>query len=138
MLDRGTKIYAAVLAVLVVMAIVAVFYQPEEVRDLNRLLAADAQLSAYPYAFRVLRVENGVAVMSTPRSPEVPVQHKLGAIHPELQRRGSDDPEFQAAQQVLADHQTHASELVRSEPGILSVRWELDMAWLREHGIQIP
>ncbi len=138
MLGRGTKIYAAVLAALVVAVTVAVLYQPEDVRELNRLLAADAQLSAYPYTFRVLRVENGVAVMSTPRSAEVPVQRMLGALHPELKRSSSDDPEFQAAQQILADHQTHASELVRTDSRISAVRWELDAVWLREHGVQIP
>jgi len=38
------------------------------VGELNELLKADPQLAAYPYSFRVLELEEGVAVMSSPRS----------------------------------------------------------------------
>lgn len=138
MLDRGTKIYAVVLGALVLAFTAAVLYQPSKVRELNARLAEDAQLAVYPYPFRVLRIEGATAVIGSPRSAEVPVQQMIGALYPGLAGRGGDDPEFLRAQQALADHQTHARELVLSDPGIEAVRWELDADWLRAHGIQTP
>lgn len=138
MLDRGTKIYAAVLGVLVLVFTVAVLYQPPKVRELNALLAADARLAAYPYPFRVVRVEGAIAVMASPRSAEMPVQRIIGVLHPELAARGGDDPEFQRAQQLLADYQTRARDRVLSDADINEVRWELDVDWLRSHGTQVP
>lgn len=58
MLDRGTKIYAAVLVSVVLIFTAAVLYEPPKLRDMNRMLAEDALLSAYPYPFRVLRIDN--------------------------------------------------------------------------------
>lgn len=56
MFDRGTKVYAAVLAAIVLAFAAAVLYEPLQLRDLNRALAAAPQSAAYPYPFRVLRV----------------------------------------------------------------------------------
>lgn len=137
-LDRGTRIYAAVLVTLVLVVVSAVLYQPPKVRELNRRLAADAQLSAYPYAFRVLRIEGTTAVMGTPRSADMPVRRMIGALDPALAGHRDDAPEFLQAQQELAAHQTLARALVLSDPAIETVRWELDIDWLRDHGIRMP
>lgn len=137
MLDRGTRIYAVVLAVIVLAFTAAVLYEPPRLRDLNRLLAADPQLAAYPYPFRVLRVEGTTAVMGSPRSAEVPVRRVLSILEPEVAGLGDDDPAFQAAQKRLADTQNHARERVLGNAGIKTVRWELDGDWLRAQGIEI-
>jgi hypothetical protein len=136
MLDRGTKIYAGVLAIVVLAGLFAVLYQPTKVRELNRLLATDAQLAAYPYAFRVLCIEGDTAVMGSPRSAEVPVQQMIGAIDPSLAHSSGDDPKFLRAQQQLADYQSRARALALADAEIESVRWELDVDWLRAQGIQ--
>jgi hypothetical protein len=138
MLDRGTKIYAAVLSALVLALVFAAEYQPSKVRELNRQLAADAQLASYPYPFRVLRIEGKTAVMASPRSADMPVQRMIGALDPSLARRAGDDPDFLRAQQQLADRQAQARALVLADAAIESVRWELDTDWLRRHGIQVP
>lgn len=138
MLDRGTKIYAAVLGALVLVAVFAVLYESPKVSALNRMLAEDPELSGYAYPFRVLRIEGATAVMGTPRSAAVPVQRMIGAIEPGLAGRGGDDPDFQRAQQRLADLQAHARARVLADPDITAVRWELDADWLRARGIDVP
>ncbi|MCA1792064.1 MAG: hypothetical protein LC667_20095 [Thioalkalivibrio sp.] len=108
------------------------------VGELNELLKADPQLAAYPYAFRVLELEEGVAVMSSPRSAEVPVKEFLAAAFPELRRLPVTDPAMMAAQQELAERQARAADLVRDQADVSSVRWELDRGWLQNHGVQLP
>lgn len=138
MLDRGTKIYAAVLVSVVLIFTIAVLYEPPKLRDMNRTLAEDALLSAYPYPFRVLRIDNDTAVMGTPRSAEVPVRRVLTVLEPAIAGLGDDDPAFQAAQMRLAETQNHARERVLANTDIKAVRWELDADWLRVRGIQVP
>lgn len=136
--DRGTKIYALVLGLAVAALLVLFLYQPAAVRELNERLAADPILAAYPYPFRVLRIEDHTAVMSTPRSAEMPVRDMIHAIDPGLAGVASDDPAFQQAQQTLAGHQARAGELVRADASIQRIRWELDVDWLRRQGIVPP
>ncbi len=138
-LDRGTRIYAAVLLFLVVGLAVLALYEPPEVARLNARLSADPQVAAFPYPFRVLRLEEGdTAVMSTPRSTAVPVERILGILFPESAGRSGDAPEFQAAQRRLAEVQTRARDLVLADPAVKRVRWVLDRDWLMRHGIQSP
>lgn len=138
MLDRGTRIYAAVLAAVVLAFTAAVLYEPPRLRDLNRALAADAQVAAYPYPFRVRRIEGGTAVMGSPRSAELPVRRVLGVLEPAVAGLADDDPAYLAAQQRLAETQNHARERVLADPGITAVRWELDADWLRAQGVPVP
>jgi len=81
-MNRGTRIYAAVLATLVLALAIAALYQPADVRRLNSLLADDPALADYAYHFRVLSIKGRTAGMSSPRSAAVPVQRMIGAIHP--------------------------------------------------------
>ena len=59
-------------------------------------------LRDYPYQFRVLRLETGVATMTTPRSPQVPVYRMIRAIDPTVNPRNPNDPDFVAAEKALA------------------------------------
>jgi hypothetical protein len=116
-------------------------HRPDErARQLNDLLAARAspQLIAYPYEFRILRTEGGTAIMSTPRNVAVPAFKMIGALHPEIDVRNPNDPAFVAAEKALAAAQSEAMGIVAAQPGVSSVRWELDVAWLRAHAIDVP
>ena len=105
------------------------------VGDINERLEADPELSRYPYQFRVLTLDKGVARLSTPRSYKVPVIRFLGVIQPELRGKPQDDPGVVAAQEELVRHQKRAAELVQGNPEVSSIRWVLDEAWYRERGL---
>jgi len=94
-------------------------------------------LRGYPYTFRVLRLEGGVAVMATPRSPEVPVYRMIGAIYPNLAGKAPNDPDFVAVEKELAKIQSEARQIVLDQAGISGVKWELDQNWLIAHGIPL-
>jgi hypothetical protein len=105
---------------------------------LNKLLAADAELAAYPYAFRVISVENGVATMKSPRSFEVPVARFLAVIEPQLAGKDPEHPDMVAAQARLAEHQKRAQAIVEAQPEVSSVRWVLDRDWYAARGVPLP
>lgn len=99
--------------------------------------SGSARLRAYPYQFRVLRVEGEIAVMATPRSQTVPVYRMISALYPHLSGRSSTSPEYVAAQQELAELQSEARGIVQQQPGIARVEWELDQSWLIQHNIPL-
>ena len=109
-------------------------------RELNQALMEQGspQLKAYPYKFHVLRVEGDIAVIATPRNFNVPAFHVLGTLYPDLNVKNNNDPAFIKAQQALGAVQAEARTLILSQPGIKSMRWELDKAWLTAHGIDVP
>ena len=109
-------------------------------RDINRALmeVGTPELKAYPYRFHVLRVEGDTAVIATPRNFDVPAFHALGTLYPGLNVKNNNDPAFIKAQQALGAVQGEARAIVLSQPGIKSMRWELDKAWLTAHGIDVP
>ena len=116
-------------------------HRPDErARQLNDILEEKASpaLRAYPYQFRVLRTQNGVAVMSTPRNFDVPAFKMLGVLHPEVDVKNPNDPAFIAIEKELAAVQSEASAIVSAQPGVKGVRWELDASWLRAHSIDVP
>lgn len=129
---------------LIVAALTAVswwMHRPDErTRQLNDVLEtkASAHLKTYPYEFRVLRVEGKTAVLSTPRNFDVPAFKMLGALYPDINVKNPNDPAFIAKEQALAAAQSEAGELIRSQPGIEGIRWELDTHWLEAHGIPVP
>lgn len=136
-MTTGLKLYSAILAAIILVVVAVTVYQPAQVRELNALLKQDQALSHYPYPFRVLQVENATAVMSSPRSARVSVPEIIGIIDPSLQGVALDDGRFFAAQQQLATLQGRAKKLVLAQPEISRVRWQLDEAWLRNHGLMI-
>jgi hypothetical protein len=112
------------------------------VDELNQTLhqTGSRELQGYPYEFKVVRlegVEGEIAVMGTPRSSEVPVFRMIGVIHPNLSGKSPMDPDFAAAEKELATIQSEARQIVISQHGIRSVKWELDKNWLIAHNIQI-
>ena len=68
----------------------------------------------------------------------VPALKMLGALFPEIDTTTPNDPAFMAAEKLLADVQSEARAIVLAQPGIKSVRWELDRKWLADHNIDVP
>ncbi|MDR0777047.1 MAG: hypothetical protein LBE81_10490 [Azonexus sp.] len=108
-------------------------------RELNDIIATQAseQLRGYPYQFQVLRVEGDTAVMSTPRNFDAPAFRMLGVLYPNINVKDPNNPEFIAVERLLGQMQDEAKNIVLTQPGIKSVRWELDRDWLRRQGIEV-
>ena len=69
-LDKGTKIYAAVLGGVVLLGLVAwLLTLDPRLGEIDRMLQADPEIAAYPYHFHVLEIQKTTAVVSTPRTP---------------------------------------------------------------------
>lgn len=105
--------------------------------DINEILEADAEISAYPYPFRVLAVEKGIAQVSSPRSADFSAVQSLRIMFPELKNSSATSDEMVIAQKELARVQSYAGKLVKSQKDISSIRWVLDQKWLTENGAQI-
>jgi len=136
-MDRFTRNYSIVLAVLVIALFAWAFHENPEISNLNRLLEADQELASYPYSFRVLELENGTAILGSPRSVEFPVYRALGVLFPHLAGHSPGDPELMKAQQKLARMQQKARAIVMKSPGVRHVEWRLDKNWLTMRGAQI-
>ncbi|QFU77702.1 hypothetical protein EY643_00745 [Halioglobus maricola] len=107
------------------------------VGELNDLLDADAELAAYPYSFRVLSLEEGVASMSSPRSAQLSAIQGLRILFPELETESAISPAMMAAQEQLAAVQSRAGKLVGAHENVNRVRWVLDERWLARHGVYV-
>jgi hypothetical protein len=137
-LDRGTKIYIGVLAAIALAILVAWLLSLDpRVWKVNDRLEQDPEISAYPFPFRVLEISNGVAVVASPRSPQVSVMSFLGIVDPALRGTDPDSPAAVAAQKELADIQGRVRKLVEAEPDIKRVSWRVDVDWLAAHGVQL-
>jgi len=137
-LDRFTRNYLiglGVVAGIILLAWIA-SWNPR-VGEIDALLEQDPLVAAYPYRFRVLSLENGVAGVSTPRSFEVPVVRFLGIIRPELRGKAQDAPELMQAQADLVEVQKRVEAIVRGQPDVKRVRWVLDRQWYADHGINL-
>jgi hypothetical protein len=111
-----------------------------QTRQLNDVLVdkASPQLKAYPYQFRVLRVEGDTAVMSTPRNFDAPAFRMLGVLYPDINVKDNNNPKFIEVERLLGRVQDEAKDIVLAQPGIAAVRWELDRDWLQRRGIEVP
>lgn len=137
-MDSFTRRYIYLLGVVVLIALMVwLAGRDGRVSELNGQLANDRQLADYPYPFRVLEINDGVATMSSPRSAQVSVMQFLYAAFPALRGRDVQHPEMVAAQKRLAELQFHAAARVRAHPEVNSVRWQLDERWLSEHGVTL-
>lgn len=136
-MDRGTKIYAIILGILTLVLAIVFLYESPKVSELNDRLEAITVIDEFPYHFKVLRINNGTAIMSSPRSTDVPVNRILGILFPEVKGKPTQSPEYQKAQKTLAKVQILAKETVISDVEIKRVSWELDRSWLLQHGISL-
>lgn len=130
-----------VLAIVVAWAVDWFIQRPDsQARALNAAIAAEgsAALKAYPYPFHVLRVEDGIAVMSTPRSRDVSVTRVIKVLYPDINVLDTNDAAFIAAQKELAGLQFEARDIVMKQPGVKTVAWEIDRHWLGARGIDVP
>lgn len=107
------------------------------VSELNDLLEEDAELAVYPFPFRVVSLANGVARMTSPRSANLAASQSLRVMYPALQHSGAVSDEMMTAQEELARVQSHAAELIVSQPDVKTVRWVLDERWLENHGVHL-
>ena len=105
--------------------------------ELNDLLEADDALSAYPYQFQVISVNNGVARMSSPRSAQMSAIQGLRIMFPGLKDASADSAQIMAAQKRLAQTQSRAANLVKAEPDVDRVVWVLDERWLANSGVYV-
>jgi TRAP-type C4-dicarboxylate transport system permease small subunit len=109
-------------------------------RQLTRAIETQAseKLKNYPYKFRVLKFSQGTAYVSTPRSFAVPAFKALAVLYPDINTRNPNDPAFIAVEQLLGEVQSEAAAIVKAQPGVKEVRWEIDRDWLNAHHIDIP
>lgn len=106
-------------------------------REINTFLESDADIAAYPYPFRVISLEKGVAQVSSPRSAQFSAVQSLRIMYPSLDQVSAVSDEMMAAQTELARIQSHVAELVKSQEDVKSIRWVLDQQWLTENGVQL-
>ena len=136
-MDRGTKIYAIVLGTLCLALAITFLYESPKISKLNKQLKSIEEIKNFTYQFRVVRINNRVAIMSSPRSTAVPVSQVLGILFPEVKGKTTQSPEFQKAQKSLATVQTLARNTVLSDKEIEQVKWELDRSWLIQKGVTL-
>ncbi len=134
-MDKFTRNYSIFLGVITLVILVWALYEDPTVSDLNELLEQDQQVSSYPYRFHVLRIDNGVGIVSSPRNSMFPMYRALGIIFPRLAGRAQDNPDLMQAQQQLAELQKRVKRIVIESGKVDRIRWELDNKWLADHGI---
>jgi hypothetical protein len=137
-LDRGTKIYIGVLAAVALVILIGwLLSMSPRVWEINDRLKQAPEISTYPFPFRVLKINKGIAVVASPRSPQVPVMHFLGIVDPALRDADLDSPAAVAAQENLAHIQGRVRDPVEAEPDIKRVSWRVDADWFAAHGVQL-
>ena len=134
-MDRFTRNYSIFLGVIVLLLMVWALYEDPAVSELNELLEQDRVVSSYPYRFHVLRIENRVAVMSSPRDSMFPMYKALGIIYPHLANRAQNNPDLMQAQEQMVKVQKQAKRIVVESGKVARIRWELDREWLSSRGI---
>ena len=134
-MDRGTKIYSLILGIICLSLAITFLYDPPKVKELNEQLEAIKKVKDFPYSFRVLRINNGIATMNSPISIDLPCGKVIAIIFPQLKGKSLLSPEYQQAQEQLAEVQMLASNHVKSDPEINKIIWELDKTWLIQNGV---
>ncbi|MCU7916830.1 MAG: hypothetical protein KZQ95_00545 [Candidatus Thiodiazotropha sp. (ex Epidulcina cf. delphinae)] len=135
-LDRGTKIYTAVLGGILLLGLLAwLLTLDSRVGEINAMLQQDQEISAYPYTFRALEIKGATAVISTPRSNNMPAVRFLGIIKPGLSNKSEQDPRMIAAQKELATIQSKIRKRVLKREDIDKIQWRIDKEWFARKGI---
>lgn len=137
-MDPFVRRYSIGLVCVVILVVVwNLISRDPRVGELNQLLAGDHELAEFPFPFRVVQLENGIATVTSPRSAEVPVMQFLRAAYPELANVSVDDARMMEAQAVLVNKQSRAAQLLKSQADIGAIRWEVDERWFEERGVRI-
>jgi hypothetical protein len=137
-LDQFTKWYLAGLLIVTVLGLGWWFSGWDaRVSQLNVILEVDTETAAYPYRFKVLSLENGIAEISSPRSAKVPVIQFLHIAYPELRNYGVLDEPVMAAQDKLAAIQARVGKLVSDQADVKSIRWSIDRQWYASQGVYL-
>ena len=105
--------------------------------ELNALLISNTELAAYPYKYRVLQVNDGIAVMTSLSSSQLSVLHALEIIYPKLRFKAPNSFEIKKAKQEMQRYQEIAARQIRAQDDITTIRWQIDSAWFTKHGIEI-
>ena len=134
-MDPFIRNYSIALGIIVLIVLGVLFYEPAEVRMLNKVLSENTELTAYPYRFRVLEFENGSATLSTPRTQKFNAFRALRILFPSLANEDDSSRRLYDAQLELARVQELAATTVLGQPEVDRVRWKLDERWLRNNGI---
>jgi hypothetical protein len=137
-MDRFTRNYLIALGIILALILGAwIASWDRRAEEINALLERDPLIASYPYTFRVLSVESGVARVSSPRSYEVPVMRFLAIMRPQLSGKAQDSPELMAAQSDLVKVQKRVQQIVTAQPEVRSLQWVLDRQWYRDRGIDL-
>lgn len=135
-LDRGTKIYAAVLGGILLLVLLGWLLMLDfRLGEIDALIQQDQQAAAYPYSFRALDIIGTTAIISSPRSNTMPAFSFLGIINPSLSNKSAQDPQVIAAQKELAAIQSKVKKRVLGRDDIDKVRWRIDKEWFSQKGI---
>ncbi|MBT3013924.1 MAG: hypothetical protein KME41_19485 [Candidatus Thiodiazotropha sp. (ex Lucina pensylvanica)] len=135
-LDRGTKIYAAVLTSICSGILLAWLLTLDfRLGVIDDMLERDPLISSYPYPFRAMRISGTTAIISSPRSSAIPAVRFIGLIKPSLKNLSDQDPKLIAAQKQLAAVQSKVRKLVLDREDIDRVEWRIDKEWFAEKGI---
>lgn len=137
-MDDFTKRYALVLAAVAVLGLAWwVFNRDNVAGEINATLESDAELADYPYTFRVVRIDEGVATVTSPRSARVSVMQFLRTAFPELADVPVDHPDMTAAQERLVAMQSRAAEIISDHADVRAVEWQIDEEWYSSRGVYI-
>ncbi|MCU7834526.1 MAG: hypothetical protein KZQ83_04650 [gamma proteobacterium symbiont of Taylorina sp.] len=136
-MDKGTKIYTIVLSIFCLSIVIIFLYESPKVQDLNNQLKNVKEVNNFPYSFKVLQINNGIAIMNSPVSVDLPCGKVIAIIFPQLKGKSLLSPDYQTAQQQMAKVQMLASQLVKSDPDIHKIVWQLDKSWLIQHGVSL-
>jgi hypothetical protein len=124
---------------LIALSLVGLWFMKQDstANYLNGVLRVEPAIQAYPYNFHVIKFENGIATMSTPRSAQVSVLHFFKYAFPNLDIANPDSETMIQAQKQLADVQEKAAKIVKSQPMVKEIQWEIDRDWYKSHGILV-
>lgn len=113
-----------------------IIYSNMSIIFINNKVLEDAELSSYPYPFRILRKDGNTAIMGSLRSADVPASIALRILFPELKDTPDNSQVVQHAQKEMARLQARAKDIVLLNSDFSYVRWELDENWFRIQGIK--
>lgn len=136
-MSNKQQLLIVLLAVAILGGVAWFLKQNPTMNRLNAALQADPELTAYPYTFRVMKVEGDTAILSSPRSAQVSVLQFFNIAKPELDTSNPDSPVMISAQKELAQIQKKAGERVKTDGEIAEIRWEIDRDWYASHGVII-